>query len=144
MNEPKTLFILCSVFIFTDVLTGYLKAFKTKKINSSISRDGYLKKISWLIALLLGFVVDFFADVELFLIGTAVVCVITEGISVYENLGELGVKLPFSRYYEKIKESNEIILCKKIKSYLIKHNLIDKIGNINFTNGTLYDILYRK
>ena len=33
---------------------------------------------------------------------------------------------------------------KKIKSYLIKHNLIDKIGNINFTNGTLYDILYRK
>ena len=60
MNEPKTLFILCGVFIFTDVLTGYLKAFKTKKINSSISRDGYLKKISWLIALLLGFVVDFF------------------------------------------------------------------------------------
>lgn len=109
MNEPKTLFILCGVFIFTDVLTGYLKAFKTKKINSSISRDGYLKKISWLIALLLGFVVDFFADVELFLIGTAVVCVITEGISVYENLGELGVKLPFSRYFEKIQESNEII-----------------------------------
>ncbi len=43
MNEPKLLFILCGIFIFTDVLTGYLKAFKTKKINSSISRDGYLK-----------------------------------------------------------------------------------------------------
>lgn len=70
-----------------DVITGYLKAFKTKKINSSISRDGYLKKISWLIALLLGFAVNFLVDVELLLIGTAVVCVITEGISVYENLG---------------------------------------------------------
>ena len=31
MNEPKTLFILCGIFIFTDVLTGYLKALKTKK-----------------------------------------------------------------------------------------------------------------
>lgn len=41
MNEPKTLFILCDVFIFTDVLTGYLKTFKTKKINSSISRYIY-------------------------------------------------------------------------------------------------------
>lgn len=38
-----------------------------------------------------------------------VVCIITEGISVYENLGELGAKLPFSKYFEKIKESSEII-----------------------------------
>lgn len=109
INEPRVLFILCGVFIFTDVLTGYLKAFKTKKINSSISRDGYLKKVAWLVALILGFVVDYFAGVQLFLIGTAVVCVITEGISVYENLGELGVSLPFSRYFEKIKEEKEII-----------------------------------
>ncbi len=109
INEPKTLFILCGIFIFTDVLTGYLKAFKNKKINSSISRDGYLKKISWLIALILGFVVDYFVGVQLFLVGTAIVCMTTEGISVYENLGELGVKLPFSKHFEKIKKDSEII-----------------------------------
>ena len=109
INEPRILFILCGIFIFTDVLTGYLKTFKTKKLNSSISRDGYLKKVAWLVALILGFVVDYFAGVQLFLIGTAAVCVITEGISVYENLGELGVSLPFSRYFEKIKEEKEII-----------------------------------
>ena len=86
ISYPKTLFTLCGIFIFMDVITGYLKAFKTKKINSSISRDGYLKKISWLIALLLRFVVNFLAGVELLLIGTAVVYVITEGISVYKNL----------------------------------------------------------
>ncbi len=30
MNDAKTLFILCGIFIFTDILTGYLKTFKTK------------------------------------------------------------------------------------------------------------------
>lgn len=109
INKPKTLFILCGVFIFTDVITGYLKAFKTRKVNSSISRDGYLKKISWLIALILGFVVDYLVGCQLFLIGSAAVCMGTEGISVYENLSELGVKLPFTKYFEKISQDNEII-----------------------------------
>ena len=102
INEPKTLFILCAVFIFSDVITGYLKAFKFKKVNSSISRDGYIKKISWMLALLLGFTTDYIMDLNIFLIGSAVVCVATEGISVYENLGELGIKLPFKEYFEKI------------------------------------------
>ncbi len=102
MNDPKTLFFLCAIFIFSDVLTGYLKAIKNKTINSSISRDGYIKKISWIVALLLGFAVDYFVQVNLFLIGSAVVCISTEGISVYENLGEIGINLPFKRYFEKI------------------------------------------
>lgn len=36
VNDLKTLFLLCGIFIFMDVLTGYLKAIKNKKINSSI------------------------------------------------------------------------------------------------------------
>lgn len=102
INEPRTIFILCGLFIFTDVLTGYLKAVKNKKVNSSISRDGYIKKIGWVIAILLGFLVDMFVNVNIFLIGSAIVCIATEGISVYENLGEVGVNLPFKRYFEKI------------------------------------------
>ena len=54
-------------------------------------------------ALLLGFAVDFLVKVELFLIGSAVVCVATEGISFYENLNELGINLPFTKYFEKMK-----------------------------------------
>lgn len=102
INEPKTLFLLCGIFIFTDILTGYLKAFKVKKVNSSISRDGYIKKISWIIAILLGFTIDYFIKVNIFLIGSAMVCIATEGISIYENLGELGIKLPFKKYFEKM------------------------------------------
>lgn len=106
VNDPSVLFLLCGVFIFADVLTGYLKALRTKRVNSSISRDGYIKKISWLIALILGFIVDFFIGIQFFLIGTVIVCMATEGISVYENLGELGVNLPFARYFEKLKEGD--------------------------------------
>ena len=102
INDPKTLFYLCGVFTFTDVVTGYLKAIKNKKVNSSISRDGYLKKIAWVVALLLGFIVDYFVKVDLFLIGSALVCISTEGISVYENLGEIGISLPFKKYFEKM------------------------------------------
>ena len=104
VNEPKTLFLLCGIFIFTDVITGYLKAFKQKTVNSSISRDGYIKKIAWIIALLLGFVIDYFIQINLFLIGSAIVCIATEGISIYENLGEVGIHLPFKKYFEKINE----------------------------------------
>lgn len=108
LNEPKTIFLLCGMFVFTDVLTGYLKALKNKKINSSISRDGYIKKIGWVIAILLGFLVDLLVGVNLFLIGSAIVCISTEGISVYENLGEIGINMPFKKYFEKLdnKESD--------------------------------------
>lgn len=106
ITEIKTLFILCGIFIGVDILTGYLKAFKFKKVNSSISRDGYIKKIAWAIALLLGFIIDYFVGINMFLCMSALVCVATEGISVYENLGELGIDLPFSKYFEKLR--NEV------------------------------------
>lgn len=102
ISEPRTIFILCGVLIFTDILTGYLKAFKNKKVNSSISRDGYVKKIGWVISILLGFVIDLLVQVNIFLVGSAVVCIATEGISIYENLGEVGINLPFKKYFEKL------------------------------------------
>lgn len=102
INEPKTIFLLCGIFVFADVLTGYLKAFKNKKVNSSISRDGYIKKVGWIVAILLGFLVDMLVEVDLFLIGSAIVCIATEGISFYENLGEIGINLPFKKYFEKL------------------------------------------
>lgn len=101
ITEPRIIFILCGLFVFTDVLTGYVKALKFKKLNSSISRDGYIKKIGWVIAILFGFLIDIFVGENIFLVGSAVVCITTEGISVYENLSEIGVKLPFNKYFEK-------------------------------------------
>lgn len=109
INEPRTIFVMCGLFVFIDVLTGYLKALKFKKVNSSISRDGYIKKIGWVIAILLGFLIDVFVEVNIFLIGSAIVCIATEGISIYENLGEIGVNLPFRKYFEKLEHKEESV-----------------------------------
>lgn len=105
MRDPKKIFIACAIFIFSDVVTGYLKAIKFKKINSSISRDGYIKKTGWLYSLLVGLAVKVFVGVDLILFGTGIICIGTEGISVWENLSEIGVKLPFRKYFEKLKDS---------------------------------------
>ena len=107
IQDPKTLFILCSIFIFGDVSTGYLKAFKLRKVNSSISRDGYIKKLGWIISLLLGLLVFFAAKTNIMLVGSALVCIGTEGISISENLGEIGIKLPFMKYFAKLKDGVE-------------------------------------
>lgn len=109
INEPRTLFILCGLFVFTDVLTGYLKAFKFKKVNSSISRDGYIKKLGWVVAILVGYLVDILVGVKIFLVGSAGVCIATEAISFYENLGEIGINLPFRKYFEKLDKHEESV-----------------------------------
>ena len=107
-STPRSLLIIGVIMIFTDILTGYLKAIKLKKINSSISRDGYIKKVGWVVAVLFGFILDYILQISLFLRGTTIVCIATEGMSIYENLAEIGVKLPFSKYFEKInKEDNK-------------------------------------
>ena len=107
INNVKNIFLICGVFISFDVLTGYLKAFKYKKVNSSISRDGYIKKVGWILAIVLGYLVKVLVNVDLFLYMTSVVCVATEGISVYENLGEIGIDLKFKKYFEKLKDKEE-------------------------------------
>ena len=108
ISDAKIIFKLCGLFIFTDILTGYVKAFKNKKVNSSISRDGYVKKIGWIIAILFGFFIKKLVGVEMFLVGSAIICIATEGMSIYENFGEIGLKLGnFKKYFEKLNKENK-------------------------------------
>ena len=46
-------------------------------------------------------------EISIFLKGTTIVCIATEGMSIYENLSEIGVKLPFSKYFEKINKGDD-------------------------------------
>lgn len=104
IKDTKTLFTLCAIFIIVDIVTGYLKALKFKKYNSSVSRDGIIKKVGWTVALLLGWSIDFLVAVNIFLVGFSIGCIATEGISIYENLGQIGINLPFKHYFEKLRE----------------------------------------
>ena len=106
LQDDRVLFIVCSCLIFFDVLTGYIKAFKFRKLNSSVSRDGYIKKVGWIVSLTIGICLDYLLHIHIFIAGTALVCVATEGVSIYENLGEIGIKLPFAKYFQKLKEDD--------------------------------------
>lgn len=44
--DIKTLIAMSIFCILLDILTGYIKAFKNKKLNSSVSRDRIYKKIN--------------------------------------------------------------------------------------------------
>ena len=110
IKDNKTIFLICGVFISLDIITGYLKAIKEHKINSSVSRDGYIKKLGWIVALILGYLIRVLIGIELFINISCLVCVATEGISVYENLGEIGVNVKLKKYFEKLKEKEDDII----------------------------------
>lgn len=107
LRDVQKIFILSGIFISFDIITGYLKAIKKKEINSSISRDGFIKKLGWITAIIFGYLIKYMVDVDIFLIISHVVCIATEGISIYENLGELGIDLKFKKYFEKLKEEED-------------------------------------
>ena len=50
---------------------------------------------------------DLILGLNIFLKGTALVVITTEGISIYENLGEIGVKLPFHKYFIKLEKDGD-------------------------------------
>lgn len=107
LKDTQSIFILCGIFISFDIITGYLKAIKKKEINSSISRDGFIKKLGWITSIIFGYLIKYMIGVDMFLFISAIVCIATEGISIYENLGEIGVKLKFRKYFEKLKEDEK-------------------------------------
>lgn len=87
------LFILIT-FIGFDIVTGTLKAFKNKTVNSGISTSGVTKHISIILfCIFFSWVLKIFNMSEfskvlvMFYIGSY-------GLSIFENLGKMGIPLP--------------------------------------------------
>lgn len=107
ITEPNTAVILCVVFILADIITGYLKAFKNKNINSSISRDGFIKKMGWFVGIALGYIINVITGMNVIVLLVTGVCMLTEFISVLENLSDIGVDLKEVKKYLDIKENKK-------------------------------------
>ena len=105
-KETSWLIIALVVFIFLDVVTGLLKAWKNGDISSAKSREGVIHKASEILALLVGFAADIFlpqalsqmtgTEIHFEVFGAAIACyiILTEILSILENLAETGVALP--------------------------------------------------
>lgn len=81
--------------VILDYITGVLSAIYRKKLNSKIGIKGIIKKLCYLIIVALAVVVDNITG-ESGIIRTMVIyfLVANDGISVIENVGKMGIKLP--------------------------------------------------
>lgn len=83
------------IVMILDYITGVLSAYYNKELSSKIGFKGVLKKIFYLIIIALSVRIDILMG-ESDLIRTFVIYyfVANDGLSILENAGELGIKLP--------------------------------------------------
>ena len=83
------------IVMVVDYLTGIVSAIYNKELSSKIGFKGILKKISYLCVVALSVVIDNLTG-QSGLIRTLVIYffVANDGLSIIENMAEMGVKLP--------------------------------------------------
>lgn len=91
----KSLEILL-IFIIMDYVTGVAAAFKTKTLKSSVGFEGLMKKSAIFLIVILAAQLDRITgnDAGVFRASTAFFFIANDGLSIVENVGEMGVKLP--------------------------------------------------
>jgi toxin secretion/phage lysis holin len=91
----KSLEILL-IFIIMDYITGVAAAFKTKTLRSSVGFEGLMKKGAVFLIVILAAQLDRITGnaAGVFRTATAFFFIANEGLSIVENVGEMGVKLP--------------------------------------------------
>jgi len=83
------------IVIIIDYITGLLSAIYNKKVNSKIGFKGIIKKVSYLFIIALSVIIDKTLG-QTGTIRTLVIYffVANDGISILENVAEMGVPLP--------------------------------------------------
>lgn len=90
-----TMFIYLCLVIALDYITGIIKAIYLKKLNSTIGLKGIMKKIGYIVAVSLCVVADHIINangsIRILAISLLISC---DGISIIENLSEIGIPIP--------------------------------------------------
>lgn len=92
-----TLTLQLKVLLFTmllDYISGVISAIYNKKLSSKVGFKGILKKIMLLIGVSFSYYMDVLLKQDIFKNLTILLFLSNEGISIIENLGKCGVKLP--------------------------------------------------
>lgn len=99
-----------------DYLTGVCKGIKNKNLNSKVGGEGILKKAGYLLVVMLAVILDRLVGgteaVRTFVIYSFVA---NESLSILENWGSMGLKLPKKIFelLEQLKQENETITIKE-------------------------------
>lgn len=97
-GEFDKLFVALIIFMIIDYITGLVKAIIKKRLSSEVGYKGILKKISLFGVIAMANIIDMllFNDVVLLRYGIMLLFLSNEGISILENLVEIGVPIPKS------------------------------------------------
>ncbi|PJZ02129.1 holin [Bacillus vallismortis] len=86
---------LLLVLSIIDVITGVIKAWKFKKLRSRSAWFGYVRKLLKFFAVILANVIDTVLNLNgVLTFGTVLFYIANEGLSITENLAQIGVKIP--------------------------------------------------
>mgnify|MGYP004571296333 FL=1 len=90
-----TLFKALLVFIILDYLSGVMRAIYTKKLSSKIGAKGIIKKIGYIILIVVVEILDILLKDNGYLRNIIIYMFIAnEGISILENWNAMGIKVP--------------------------------------------------
>ncbi|WP_294402658.1 holin family protein [uncultured Clostridium sp.] len=82
------------VFVITDFLTGLVKAWFNNNLSSQQGYKGLMKKCGIMVVIMVAVMLDLLTGTVLFRIPVCWFFIAIEGISVLENLGNIGVPIP--------------------------------------------------
>lgn len=90
-----TLFKALLIFIVLDYLSGVMRAIYTKKLSSKIGAKGIIKKIGYIILIVVVEILDILLKDNGYLRNIIIYMFIAnEGISILENWSAMGIKVP--------------------------------------------------
>ena len=116
MGECWYLFVIPMMFEILDIITGFTAAVANKNVSSSAMREGLFHKLGFIFALILAALLQYASGlldlgVEIpTLAAVAVFIILTEAISILENIAEMNPALAnngFFKIFESVIHSGE-------------------------------------
>lgn len=116
MGEYWYLFVIPLVFNILDIVTGFTAAVANQNVSSSAMREGLFHKLGFIFALILAALLQYASGlfdlgVEIPTLGAvAVFIVLTEAVSILENIAEMNPALAnngFFKIFESVIHSDE-------------------------------------
>jgi toxin secretion/phage lysis holin len=86
---------LLAVLMVADIITGVFKAIKEKRLRSRSALYGYARKVGVFLVIILANVIDVILGLNgAVAFVTVLFYIANEGLSIIENLAQIGVKVP--------------------------------------------------
>ena len=111
MKAELIIYIIVTVFIILDIITGLLKAFKQKEYNSTVMRQGLYHKCGSIICVIFGTLIDYtqkYLDIGVSIPVLKAICVyiiLMEITSIIENICLLNPDImpeKLTQYFKKL------------------------------------------